>query len=140
MQKRIESLSELVVARGQSAELLEPVEKALDEVARLVAMPVDRAWTQSVAARGNDGLGATRFDDVDQCIAVVAFVGDDRFGGDVLNQGGALAHIGRLAAGQDQAQRIAQCVNAGVDLGAQPAARAADRLIASVFLAAPAAC
>jgi hypothetical protein len=45
-----------------------------------------------------------------------------------------------LAAGQEEADRVAQRVNQGVDLGAQSAARAADRLVLAGFFWAPALC
>lgn len=50
------------------------------------------------------------------------------------NQGSPLRDVGLLSGRQDQAQRVAQCVDTGVDLGGQSAPRAADRLIATVFL------
>ena len=45
-----------------------------------------------------------------------------------------------LATGQVEADRIAERIDQSVDLGAQPAARAADRLVLAVFLWAPALC
>jgi hypothetical protein len=46
----------------------------------------------------------------------------------------------RFAAGQEEADRVAQRVDQGVDLGAQSAARAPDRLILAGFFWAPALC
>jgi hypothetical protein len=46
----------------------------------------------------------------------------------------------RLAAGQEEADRVAQRVDQGVDLGAQSAARASDRLVFANFFWAPALC
>jgi hypothetical protein len=45
-----------------------------------------------------------------------------------------------LAAGQEEANRVAQCVDQSVDLGAQPAARVPDRLVLTGFFWAPALC
>jgi hypothetical protein len=45
-----------------------------------------------------------------------------------------------LAAGQEEADRVAQRVDQGVDLGAQSAARASDRLVLIGFFWAPALC
>ena len=45
-----------------------------------------------------------------------------------------------LAAGQVEADRIAEGIYEGVDLGAQPTARAADRLVFVGFFLAPALC
>jgi hypothetical protein len=46
----------------------------------------------------------------------------------------------RLAAGQEEADRVAECIHQGMDLGAQSAARAADRLVLAGFFWAPALC
>ena len=46
----------------------------------------------------------------------------------------------RLAAGQEEANRVAQRVDQGMDLGAQSAARAPDRLVLTSFFWAPALC
>ncbi len=61
MQDGIESIGEFVISRGDTAELLEPIEEALNEVACLVAMPVDGALDLSVATRRDVGLGTTFF-------------------------------------------------------------------------------
>ncbi len=135
MQEGIESIGEFVVSRGEATELLKAIEESLDEVARLVAVPVDLAWRVPVAMRWNDGLSAGSFDDLNEGIAVIALVGDDRLGGYGFDQGSALGDVGHLASGQDQPEWIAQRIHAGMDLGDQPAPRAADRLIATFFWA-----
>jgi len=48
--------------------------------------------------------------------------------------------IMRLATGQVEADRIAERIDQGMDLGAQPAARAPDRLVLAIFFLAPALC
>jgi hypothetical protein len=45
-----------------------------------------------------------------------------------------------LAFGQEEAERIAESIDQGVDLGAQSAFAASDRLIFVVFFWAPALC
>jgi len=45
-----------------------------------------------------------------------------------------------LAACQQKADRVAQRIDHGVDLGAQTAARASDRLVLTGFFGAPALC
>ena len=45
-----------------------------------------------------------------------------------------------LAAGQEEANRVAQRVDQGMDLGAQSAARVPDRLVLTSFFCAPALC
>ena len=48
--------------------------------------------------------------------------------------------IMRLAAGQEEADRVAERIDERMDLGAQPAARAADGLVFASFFWAPALC
>lgn len=131
---------EFVVSRGEAAKLLELVEESLDEVSRLIAVPVDLAGRVPVVAGWDDGLSAPRLDDFDQSITVVALVGDDWLSGYGVDQGHPLRDVSHLSAGQDRADGVTQRIRAGLDLGGQPAPRAADRLIATVFLGAPAAC
>ena len=140
MQKGVESVGEFVVSGCDTAELLETIEKSFDEVSRLVSMPIDFALGVAVASRRDDGLGAGRLDGFDQSVAVVAFVGDDRAGGYRLDQGRALRDVSDLAGGQNQSNGIAKSVDTGMNFGRQSASRTADRLIATVFLGAPAAC
>ena len=64
MQEGIEAIGEFVVSRSEAAELFEAIEESLDEVARLVAVPVDLAWRVPVATRRDDGLSAGRLDDL----------------------------------------------------------------------------
>jgi len=45
-----------------------------------------------------------------------------------------------LAAGEEEAKRVAQRVDQSVDLGAQSTARASDRLVLAGFFFAPALC
>ena len=140
MQESVESAGQLVVSGGDATELLESIEKAFDQVARFVAMPIDGPLMDSVAARRDIGKGRSGFDSFDQFIAVVAFVGRNSGRRNIGDQRGPLCNVRYLSAGQDQAQRIAQGINAGMNFRSQPAARSTDRLIATVFFGAPAAC
>jgi len=140
MQKGIEVTSELVVSRGDAAKLLEPVEESLDEIPGFVTMPIDGTLRGSITPRGNNRLRACLLDGVDQLVTIVAFVGHDSTGVDVLNERSALGNIRDLAPCEYQPQRIAQRIDTGVNLGCQSAPRTTDRLIATVFFGAPAAC
>jgi hypothetical protein len=51
-----------------------------------------------------------------------------------------VADVMRLARAQNEAHRVPECVHADIDLGAQAAARTADRLIFAAPFFAPAAC
>jgi len=140
MQKGIESIGEFVVSGCDTTELLEAIEKSLDKVSRLISMPIDFALGVAVAPWRDDGLGSRGFDGVDQGITVVALVSDNCASRNCLDQGGTLRDISNLACRQDQTNRIAKRIDADMDFCGQSALRAADRLIATVFLGAPAAC
>ena len=93
MQESVETAGEFVVARGDATELLEPIEETFNQMARLVAMPVDWALIDSVAARRDIGNGVGSFDGFDQLIAVVAFVGRNSTRRNISNQRRPLRHI-----------------------------------------------
>lgn len=133
MQERIETIDEFVVARSEATKLLESVKESLDQVSRLVAMPVDRPLRLAVGAGQDDSLSTIGLDGVDQFIAVVPLVRNHGTGRDAVNQCTALRHVGDLSASEDQAQRISKRIDAGVNLGGQPSTRSAGRLIATVF-------
>lgn len=121
MQEGVESTDEFVVSGCDTPELLEAIEESLDEVSRLVAMPVDFALGVAIASRRDDRLSAGGNDDVGQGIAVVASVGDDGGGRDCLNQRRPLCDIGHLAGRQDQANWVTQGIDTSMNLGRQPA-------------------
>jgi hypothetical protein len=73
-------------------------------------------------------------------VGIERFVGDERLGLKVGQQGIGSGQIVLLTAGEMKADRIAERIDSGVDLGAQPALAAADGLILAQFLGAPAAC
>lgn len=134
MQKGVEAMSQLIVSRGETAELFESIEESFDEIFRLVTMPVDFALREPIASRRDDGLSARGFDGFNQYIAVVSLVSHNCFGRDGCHEGGPLRDISELSAGEDQSDRIAQRIDRHMDLCGQPAPRSADRLISTVFL------
>jgi hypothetical protein len=73
-------------------------------------------------------------------VGIERFVGDERLGLKVGQQGIGSGQIVLLTAGEMKAGRIAERIDGGVDLGGQPALAAADGLILAQFLGAPAAC
>ena len=73
-------------------------------------------------------------------VRVAGLVGDQRGGLHVGQQAVGPNQVVCLAAGQEEADRVAQRVDQGVDLGAQSAARASDCLILASFFWAPALC
>ena len=58
----------------------------------------------------------------------------------LVEKGRSLSDVGRLTRRQRQRDRIAECIDDGVDLCRQTAAGTADGLILAVFFWAPALC
>jgi hypothetical protein len=73
-------------------------------------------------------------------IGVERLVGDQRIGLQRGQQVVRSLQVVCVSAGQEEAERVAQCIDQGMDLGAQPAARAANRLVLADFFWAPALC
>jgi hypothetical protein len=105
------------------------VDEALDQVALLIEVLVVRNGLRAGAARRNDGLGANVCDGGAKAIGVKAHVGEQVFERKAADQALSLADVVDLACGQDEADRIAEGIDADVDLRAQAAARTTDRLI-----------
>lgn len=130
-----------VVACGDGAELFEFAEKVLDQVARLVEMFVKVAGRGAVAAERDDRPSRGRGERSDDpLVGVVSFVGDQRGSGDLRQQGVRAGKVMYLSGGQVERDRVAEGVDQSMDLGAQSAFAAADRLPAIVFFGAPALC
>ena len=100
MQEGIESTGEFVISGGDATELLEPIEEALNQMAGLVAIPINGTFALPVATGRNVGASACRFDGLDQFVTVVTFVGSDGGGWDASYQRRALGDIGDLSSGQ----------------------------------------
>jgi hypothetical protein len=88
------------------------------------------------------GLDAELAQGVVEVVGVVGLVGEDGGRLEAVDEGGGLDHVAAVARREDQADRQSERVDAGVDLGPEPAARAAKALgLRPPFLrAAPAAC
>jgi hypothetical protein len=120
--------------------MLDFVDEPLDQIALLVEVFVVGDRLRTRAARWNDSLGADLRDRGTKAIRIEAHVGEQVFEGKAADQAFSLANVVDLACGQDEADGIAEGVDADVDLGAQPAARTPDRLIFAPPFLAPAAC
>jgi hypothetical protein len=134
-----EVFGKLVIACCDSAKVLEFVEEALDEVA--LAIKGEVAWQRNCAA----GMGRNDRRDLpfgqgfDEGIGIIGLVTDQSRWIGVLEQGLCTSEVAGLAWRKHQRDGIAQGIDERVNLGAQSAARSADRLLA-VFLGAPALC
>jgi hypothetical protein len=131
---------ELVVSGGDTSEVLQLVEQALDEVAPSVEGVVDRALLPSVALGRDVRPGAVFGDQIEDGLGVIAAVGDG-IGGriEAVEQDGHGGFVGRLTRGQDEPDRQAVGIGDGVDLRAQSSTRPTDGVIRAPFFP-PAAC
>ncbi len=125
----------LVVARGQTAKLLEMAEKARDFIAVPVQVAVNYALDEAVVLAGNDHCRAKFFDQRHDAVGVIGFVRQHVIGlvGPGQQRSGP-AVIRLLARAKHQAQRIAQGIDKGMSFGGQPAAAAAQGLVADAAL------
>lgn len=139
MYERLEAAHQFVVACGDTAELLEAAEESLDEIAMLVLMRIPGTLVQAIGSRRNDCLGADGSDCLQQRIAVVGLVRYHGIWTQTVEQRACGDTVVDLSRGDQATRKLPQSIDQCVNLGAQPAARAPERLVA-VFFAAPAAC
>ena len=123
-----------VVACGDGTILFELAEEILDEMSRLidvsVKIPLDFA---AASGRDDERLSATKQGLDDTFVSIEGLVGQQSVGRHVRQQRvGALQIVG-LARRQQKAQGIAQGIDKRMNLGAQPALAAADRLVFARF-------
>ena len=131
----------LVVAGGNGTELLEPGEEIFNQMARLVEFTVIVARELAALFRRDHRNFSGRRQRLDHTLlSIKRLVGNQRLGLQLGQQVIGAHQVMRLAAGQDNAGRIAERIDRGVDLGAQSAARAPDGLVFTVFFWAPALC
>nr|WP_229725349.1 hypothetical protein [Hymenobacter baengnokdamensis] len=134
MHEAEEANGSLFIPGGQAWEVLEAAEKTFYPIALPVAHPVDEAAAQAAFLAGNHDLGPQLFDLRDHRIRVVAFVSQHvarlRHGRQQLRRPFT---VGLLAAALQQGVRPAVLVHGRVQLGAQPAATAAERLVAGAL-------
>lgn len=137
-----ETGEELVVARGDAAELFEFVEETFDPVALFVSDVVEWARVFAMAVRWDHGARICLGGGFEEAVGVVGLVSDQRAWGQTCDEVVSAGHVVFLAEPNNDAHRIAQAIGRGVDLGAQSAAGATEALgIRPPFLRrAPAAC
>ena len=111
-------------------------------VALLVEVGIVGALDPSVALGRDDDLAAAVGDPVCEMVGIVSLVGDGRLRIEAVHEVVGERDVIALARRADQADREAERLGGGVDLGAQPAARPAQALgiRPPLTLRAPAAC
>ena len=130
---------EFVIAGRNPAELLEPCEEALDNVAVAVLVAIEVALGGSISFRRDHCLCLFAGDVPDQRIGVIGFIGQHCGRFDVIEQCLGLRDVVNLSAGQGKSCELAKFFNACMNLGGQPTPRTSKSLL-PFFLAAPAAC
>jgi len=131
---------ELFVSGGDATEFLEPPEKPLDEIARLVQPLAVAPRCDAIGPWRDDRLGALVVQQFNERVSVVALVGDH--GGGLLGAGdqrGRFGNVGFLPAGEREGDRVALLIGKHMELGA-PAAAGVSEALRAVFFSAPAAC
>ena len=128
-----ENLGELVVTRGDGSEMLELVEKTLNEIAFAVEGEVARARGFSVGFGRDDGDDRSIVEGGDEGVGVERLVGDQGAGIDGFDERLSASQIVILARAEHHLDRIAEGVDECVNLGGQSAAGSADSLRPSFF-------
>ncbi len=120
----------LVVACGDASPVLELVEEALDQIAPLVFLGIVRRRVLAVSLGGDDGLDLGLRQLLANSVGIVALVGQQRFDlvGDHPQQWREALDVVCLSARQDEAERAAFGVTAGMELGGEAATRSTKRL------------
>jgi hypothetical protein len=110
-------------------------------VARLVHLPVKGALDLSIALGWDHELFSCRKQRFDHAlIGIEGLIRQQGFGLHVRQQRIGSFQIMGLARSQEKRGGIAQCVDHGMDFGAQSAFAAPDRLVLAAFFWAPALC
>ena len=130
---------EFVVSGCDTAEVLELVEEAFDEIALTIEPPIDRALYFAVPLGRDVSLTATTGDEFYQVSPVITAVGDDISKRQTIEQSRSRRFVGGMTGGEQQPDRQAAFVHHRVDLGAQSSTRTADGVIRAPFFP-PAAC
>ena len=122
-------MGEAVVSCGDSPEVLEAPEHALDGVAAAVEMGREAILPAAIGLGRDVGCSALALDLATNGVAIIPLVTMQDFGGGhLVEQGIGGGAVGDLAAGQQEGNRAAEAIGQRVDFRRPPAAGTADRL------------
>jgi hypothetical protein len=131
----------LVVTSRNRPELFELTKEILNPMACFVQLTTIGAWLFAVGPGRNHGrLARLRQRLKHSLLGIVAFIGKDDRSRERRQQHIGSVQVAGLSECQQKAGRVAAGIDSGVDLGAQPAFAAPDRLVPAVFFFAPALC
>jgi hypothetical protein len=131
---------ELVIARGDAAEVFDLVEEALDQVTLTIEFVPDRALPTAVALGGDVRCGAVLAEQLEDGFGVVATIGDGIAGRpETVDERRHGRFVGGMSWAQDMPERQAPDIDDRVDLARQSSTRTTDGVIRTPFFP-PAAC
>ncbi len=121
--------------------MLDFVEETLDQMTLLVQMGVIFPRLFAVLAGWNDRFCISRCDVVQEFLRIIGSIRNRPLEIEISKQVFGLGDIMALPSGQEKPQRVAQGIYAGMDLGAESAPAASERLacLPTAFFEAPAA-
>ena len=128
MKESQKTSSKLIKTRKEMAELLEFVDKTLDQVPFAVAPSVIDALNFSTLMGRNNRLGLMGKDESNQGLRSISSVGNDKLVAQAIQQRFGLGDIVAFTAGQQKTQRITQTVYKDVNFRAESASAAPERL------------
>lgn len=118
-----------VVARCDTAEVFQPAEHAFDRIAASVEHGTEAGLPAAVCLRRDIRHGTACLDRTAEAISIEGTIGDHQGTfGNGLDQRFAAAEVGRVAAGEEEGDRLAALVGRRMDLGGAATAGAPDRL------------
>ena len=130
----------LFITSGDAAKVLDGIEEPLDEIAlaveRKIAVPFDLA----VCFGRDHRLDGARFEALDEAVAVVSLVPEERCRLDLSRERFCLRDVVCLSSSQTEHEGVSQGVDDGMNFRRQAAVRAAYGLVLAPFLRAPALC
>ena len=126
-----EAGGELVIAHGDTAELLELEEEGLHKMAFLVQPPIDRPWVGDIRRWRDTVIRAVVGDILAKLALGVGSVGEDGrpLEVDLADQFLGNGDVGGITSGQHDRYGVAQSVYSGVNLCASAASTDANALI-----------
>lgn len=119
---------ELVVPGGDATEVFDLVEEAFDQVAIFVDHSVEAAPLGCCRASRDHRNRAGCSNGIHGALAIIAFVGQNPVCAQPFEQWLDLGDVIALSTRENEANRIAQRIGCGMDLGAQPAFGASQRV------------
>lgn len=132
MEEAQEATGEFLKATEEATVVFDLVNEALNEMALLVEMKINRLLMAHVAAIGDDRLGIQGDNLVAQVRRIIAFVGNDEGTGaeapTLFQQDRSLSDVALLGGSQGKGQGVTQAVHFDVDFGAEATAAATEGL------------